>query len=145
MRDIKGFEGRYAVTSCGRIWSYRSKRFLKPGKDKDGYLFVMLGKGNPRKVHRLVAEAYIPNPDNLKEVNHIDKNRQNNCLQNLEWCNRRQNNIHGLGKKVRCIETGEEFASISLAAEAFNISSASVSYCCSGKIKSCKGKHFEFI
>jgi hypothetical protein len=79
MREIPNYEGLYAVTSCGKVWSYRSKRFLTPRKSKKGYLTVLLcNKGNMRefKIHRLVADAYIPNPDNLPQVNHKDENKQ---------------------------------------------------------------------
>lgn len=98
MRDIPGFEGRYAITSCGKVWSYRTKRFLKPYDDTHGYLKVDLRKGDKRcqcKVHRLVAITYLPNPDNLPQVNHKDENKQNNCLNNLEWCDAKYNNNYG--------------------------------------------------
>ena len=89
MKDIKGYEGLYAVTSCGRVWSYRRKKFLEPKRGVKGYLFVTLckdGKVKNYRIHRLVAEAYIPNHENLPQVNHKDENKANNCLQNLEWC-----------------------------------------------------------
>ena len=73
MKDIKGYEGLYAVTSCGRVWSYRRNKFLAPATIKSGYNYVNLYKDGKKKfcrVHRLVAEAYIPNPDNLPQVNH---------------------------------------------------------------------------
>ena len=97
MKDIKGYEGLYAVTSCGKIWSYRNKRFLKP-RNNMGYLIVNLckdGKVKTCKIHRLVAEAYIPNPDNLPQINHKDENKTNNCLQNLEWCDSKYNMNYG--------------------------------------------------
>jgi hypothetical protein len=89
MEDIKGYEGLYAVTSCGRVWSYRSKKFLKPKEDKNGYLSVGLrlnGKQDRRYIHRLVAEAYIPNPAALPQVNHKDEIKSHNYINNLEWC-----------------------------------------------------------
>ena len=98
MKDIENFEGLYAITSCGKVWSYRRKKFLKPATDKDGYLRICLCKDGQRKLcglHRLVAEAYIPNPDNLPQVNHKDENKANNCLQNLEWCDIKYNNNYG--------------------------------------------------
>ena len=98
MKDIKGYEGLYAVTSCGKIWSYRRQKFLNPSANKIGYLCVNLcinGNHTSYAIHRLVAEAYIPNPENLPEINHKDENKENNCLQNLEWCNRKYNINYG--------------------------------------------------
>ena len=98
MKDIKGYEGLYAVTSCGKVWSYKYKKFLKPGANGDGYLHVNLcknGKAKKYYIHRLVAEAYMPNPDNLPQINHKDENKENNCLQNLEWCDAKYNSNYG--------------------------------------------------
>ena len=98
MKDIKNYEGLYAVTSCGKVWSYMSQKFLEPSADKNGYLKVNLSKNGKAKnfrVHRLVAEAYIPNPDNLPMINHKDENKTNNCLQNLEWCDAKYNINYG--------------------------------------------------
>lgn len=108
MRDIIGYEGLYAVTSCGRVYSYRAKKFLKPYKNKNGYLYVSLykdGKQNKYYIHRLVLEAYLPNPANLPQVNHIDENKANNALLNLEWCDAAYNINYSLAKKVICVET----------------------------------------
>ena len=98
MKDIKGYEELYGITSCGKVWSYKRQKFLKPMTNRYGYLFVNLSKDGERKncyVHRLVAEAYIPNPDNLSEVNHKDENKTNNCLHNLEWCDHKYNMNYG--------------------------------------------------
>ena len=98
MKDIKGYEGIYGITSCGKVWSYRNECFLKPATTKKGYLQVNLhkdGKIKKYKVHRLVAMAYIPNTENLPEINHKDENKTNNCLQNLEWCDHKYNINYG--------------------------------------------------
>ena len=98
MKDVVGYEGLYAVTSCGKVWSYKNKKFLKPLTDINGYLYVNLfkdGKMKHYKVHRLVAEAYLPNPNNLPQINHRDENKANNCLQNLEWCDAKYNSNYG--------------------------------------------------
>ena len=98
MKDVIGYEGLYAVTSCGKIWSYKRKKFLRPFADTKGYLKVGLYKDGERKwyyIHRLVCEAYIPNPEGLPQVNHKDENKTNNCLQNLEWCDAKYNMNYG--------------------------------------------------
>lgn len=98
MKDVVGYENIYGVTSCGRVYSYKNKKFLKPGHYKNGYLFVNLYKNGERKpyyIHRLVGEAYIPNIDNLPQINHKDENKANNCLQNLEWCDAKYNINYG--------------------------------------------------
>ena len=98
MKDIVGYEGLYAITTEGEVWSYKSKKFLKPGVSHKGYLFVNLCKNwyvKCVRVHRLVATAYIPNPENHPQVNHKDENKTNNCLQNLEWCDGKYNHNYG--------------------------------------------------
>lgn len=98
MKDIKGYEGLYAITPEGEVYGYKRRRFLKPASEKNGYLRVCLCRDGEMKwylVHRLVAEAFIPNPENLPQVNHKDENKTNNCLQNLEWCDAKYNNNYG--------------------------------------------------
>ena len=98
MKDIENYEGLYAITPEGEVWSYKRKKFLVPYTCGDKYLIVALCKYGVRKqyyVHRLVAEAYIPNPENLPQINHRDENKTNNCLQNLEWCDAKYNNNYG--------------------------------------------------
>ena len=88
MKDVKGFEGLYAVTKDGQVWSYRSNRYLKPYKDKDGYwrtTFTVGGQQTRFDIHRLVALTWIPNPENKPTVDHIDHNLDNNCMSNLRW------------------------------------------------------------
>lgn len=102
MKDIIGYEGLYAVTSCGRIWSYCSKKFLQQQVDGNGYLRVSLsynGKSTTFKVHRLVAEAYIPNIDNKPQVSHKDECKTHNWVGNLEWATSKENNNMPLRKQ----------------------------------------------
>ena len=110
MRDIPGYEGLYAVTSCGRVWGHKSKKFLKQHNNGHGYYWAQITDGHRHYkrlyVHRCVAMAYIPNPNNLPEVNHKDRDRGNNCLNNLEWCDR-QYNVNYSCKKVKCVETNK--------------------------------------
>ena len=93
MKDIPGFEGRYAVTEDGQVFSYRSKRFLAGETTRNGYHRVQLG-GQKYLVHRLVAMTYIPNPEDKPCVNHKDCNRLNNNVNNLEWCTYEENNTY---------------------------------------------------
>ena len=119
MRDIPGYEGLYAATEDGRIWSYRSKKFLKPRITNSGYCRVALykdGKAKDFLVHRLVVEAYLPNPDNLPQVNHLDEDKTNNALLNLEWITAAENVNYSQARKVICVETDEIFDSMTLAA-----------------------------
>ena len=104
MKDIKNYEGLYQVTENGDVWSVRRNRFLKPYKNQLGYLRVVLSKkGKVKKysVHRLVAEAFIDNPNNYPCVNHKDENKLNNNVDNLEWCTIRYNNCYNDGQIKR--------------------------------------------
>lgn len=104
MKDIPGFEGRYAVTEDGRVWSYKKCDFLKWMIGTHGYPCVELGTGSRKSkrcvksVHRLVAETFLPNPKRRPEVNHIDSNRANPHIKNLEWVNRTENMAHANAK-----------------------------------------------
>ena len=163
-KDIVGFEGYYMVSNYGRvkscdrilphdthgIWHIR-ERILKPGKIgvKKKYASVALQTGHgqldSKRVHRLVAEAFIPNPDNKPEVNHIDGNTQNNCVANLEWVTPQENMDHawrtGLcenivkakQRPVINLDTGERFDSITDAERSFGKSTGSISHVLNGK------------
>ena len=150
MKDIKEYEGLYAITSCGRVWSHRSKKFLKPGKDKSGYLQVTLSKNGDKetkKIHRLVMETYNPceKMENL-ECDHIDFDCQNNCLKNLQWLAPEQNNKkHKACKKVLCVETGIIYKSINEAERQTGINQSSISKACRGKLKTASGYHWKFV
>lgn len=85
MKDILGFEGKYAVTEEGQVYSYRMKRFVKPWKDGSGHYQVGLGRKIKRKVHRLVAEAFIPNPEGHPLVLHGSSGKEDNSVGNLRW------------------------------------------------------------
>lgn len=98
-KPVVGYEGHYQVSNFGRVKSIKfgKGRILKPTTNLYGYLFVKLckdGKVKPFTVHRLVAEAFLPNPDNLPQVNHKDENKQNNIVSNLEWCSAQYNNTY---------------------------------------------------
>ena len=102
-KDIQNYEGSYQVSNYGRIKSLnynrtRKEKILKPGKDKSGYFKINLyknGKYKTYQVHRLVAEAFILNPNNHPIINHKDENPSNNHVDNLEWCTYKYNNNYG--------------------------------------------------
>lgn len=97
MKDIPGWEGLYACTTSGNIYSYRTNKFLSPSKNKRGYLHVTFTKDGKRydyRVQRLVAMTFLENPENKEQVNHIDGDKLNNCLVNLEWVTPEENIEH---------------------------------------------------
>lgn len=117
-KPVVGYEGLYEVSDLGRVRSldreivterggtpfrYRMKgQIIVPHERRHGYLAVCLygkesknGRFRQASVHRMVAEAFLPNPNGYSEVNHLDENKQNNVLSNLEWCNHKQNCHHG--------------------------------------------------
>lgn len=98
-KDVVGFEGLYQVSNYGRVFSVRNNRVINQGCNNrgQGYYHVRLhnGKCHTKTVHRLVAEAFIPNPNGYPQVNHIDENAKNNRVDNLEWCTSKYNNNYG--------------------------------------------------
>ena len=121
-KDIEGYEGLYQVSNLGRVKSLKvskikSERIRKSYQQSSGYISIVLcknGKVTNHKIHRLVANAFIDNPDNLPEINHKDEDKTNNCVDNLEWCDSSYNKNYGTrtekfirsrGTPVKCIET----------------------------------------
>ena len=163
-KDVVGYEGFYQVSNKGNVYSITRKdsigrklggRMLKPCYDRDGYLRVYLCKNGKRKtrfIHRLVAGAFLPNPNGYSEINHRDENKVNNYANNLEWCTREHNVNHGTmieraaqarSKKVRAvnIKTGEVLT-FNSAKEAGRkgYSLGKVSMACRGVYKASTGK-----
>lgn len=103
MKPIKNYEN-YLISKDGETWSIKSNIFLKPAANDRGYKTVSIssnGKAKTFKVHRLVALAFVPNPNNYNEVNHIDGDKFNNKAENLEWCSRSQNIAHSYKLNLR--------------------------------------------
>ena len=147
MLDIPGYEGLYAATSCGRIISYRTKKFLSPRKINSGYLRVALYKNGKVKdflVHRLIAATYLDNPENLSQVNHKDEDKSNNSVQNLEYCDAAYNSNYSNAKKVICLETSKIFNSITEAAKAVDIDPSNISNCLASRRKTAAGLHWKY-
>lgn len=159
-KDIPGYEGRYQISNKGRVKTLNYKRtgkakILKHDKTWNGYHTIVLriGGAGSKQIHplisRLVASAFIPNPNGKDFVNHKDGNRDNNSVENLEWVSREENELHKiyvLGNpsgccippcKIYCVETGEEYRSISYAAKCVGVCQARMSAAVSsgGKVK----------
>lgn len=154
-KDIKGYKGLYQISNMGKVKSLHNGRekILKGCRDTNGYLYAHLHKDGKRKnasIHRLVALHFIENPYNLPDVNHIKEfEKQNNCVDNLEWCSVEYNNTYGtrierinkkLYKKVICLNTKVIFNSIKQVEEQWSIKHSGIIACCKGKRKSA-GKH----
>lgn len=170
--SVPGYEGFYEVSSMGRVRSvsrwvpcvrnpekkqFYHGRVLKPGVNMNpyGYLQVNLskrGKTKPGLVHRLVAMAFIPNPDSLREVNHINGDKHDNRVVNLEWCSSKENkkHAHALGlytseKAVKCVETGVVYRTQKEAAEVVGVHPNTIGKACLGRRKTAKGFHWQFV
>ena len=147
----------YTVSCDGEVTNSKGQ-VLKGTITNNGYKIVSLSYKNKKHkrfgVHRLVAETYIPNPDNLPEVNHINENKLDNRVENLEWCTTLDNLKHShviekasIAKftKVRCVTTGETFSSIKEAVDKYNLYHANIVSCCNGRRKTCGGMEWEYI
>lgn len=145
----------YEVSSKARVRNKDTNKLLKPGLAGTGYLTVSLyknKKGYTKPIHRLVAEAFLDRPSVYAIINHIDGDKTNNELSNLEWTDYRGNIQHaydnGLNphkQAIKIIETGELFDSQLECAKAIDGDPGNISYCLSGKLKSHKGLHFERV
>lgn len=104
-KDIIGYEGKYQISNTGKLKSVRLGILMKPMKCTNGYLSACLWKNNKQKkilMHRLVATHFIKNPNNYSDVNHLDENKENNNVDNLEWCSHLYNMNYGnVKRKIR--------------------------------------------
>ena len=162
-KDIEGYEGLYQVSNFGRVRSLKNGkvRILKPLTNKNGYLRVQLYKNNSLKtifIHRLVAMAFIPNPNNLPMVNHKDEDKTNNIVSNLEWCDAKYNSNYGTARK-RMIEKIQKvvlqidkntnvviniFPSMKEAERQTGYNHGHICNCCKGKLKTTGGYKWSY-
>lgn len=151
-RDVQGYEGMYEVSNTGRVRSRKTGHIheLKLKHNQyTGYDYIILHKDNrgiTRSVHRLVAVAFVPNPDNLPVVNHIDECKTNNFADNLEWCTQKYNNDYSSYKRRKRVEvltpeyeTVAIFSSEFIAAEFLGVTKGAVCSALRGFNGSCKG------
>lgn len=159
-KDIEGYEGLYQVSNLGRVKRFTSGRILKDCKITGGYIGVNLSKNSiksTKKIHRLVSQAFIPNPENKPEVNHIDENKSNNNVNNLEWVTRKENNNHGTrnerSSKTKSIpiiatnlKTGElkEFYSGKECARQLGLHTSNIAAVLKGRYKQTGGYTFKY-
>lgn len=160
-KEINDFEGYY-ISNLGRVKSCKRKteKFIAVKDDTHGYLIVKLWKDNKqysKKIHRLVAEAFISNPENLRDVNHRDENKHNNCVENLEWISHKDNINYGT-RNERANKTKSkaiiqldlngnvinEFISSYDAERQLDISESNINQCCNGKRKTAGGYKWQF-
>lgn len=166
-KDIEGYEGFYQVSNYGRVKSLKfgKEKILKHRRNTFGYLEIVLcsgGKPKSFKIHRLVAKAFIPNPNNLPQINHKDENKENNCEWNLEWCTPSYNINYGKrNERVRQTETNntnrsKQVCQYTLDKQIIKVwqsineckrngfSCGNISQCCNGKRIQYKGYKWEF-
>lgn len=152
--DIREYPG-YKISKDGVVTNKNGK-IMKGSVTRRGYVTVTLFKKQKHKhclVHRLVAKAFIPNPNSLPQVNHIDGNKQNNSVDNLEWCTCLYNlNYSGVIQKgnaahrkpVNCITTQETFNSVKEACDKYGLSYSNVVACCNGRRSKTGGKQWKY-
>ena len=161
-KDIYGYKGKYQISDSGVVKSYHGKdpqgKILSPKIDKDGYHIVCLhieGKAKYFRVHRLVAEAFIPNLEGLSQVNHIDENKSNNTVKNLEWCDCKYNNTYGTKierdnrtkgcRPFKCVETGKVYINQRQCARELGTTQQAIHHVLKGNYKSSRGYHFVYV
>ena len=180
-KDIEGYEGFYQISDLGRVRSLErdvfspngivmrhiEEKILVPALNGRGYLFVVLHKNGKKKnikVHRLVAEAFIPNPENKSQINHKNEVKTDNFVDNLEWCDAQYNINFGTRierqkqtfkdncksgkikrvKKVFCVELNKTFDYAKSAEEELGVCWKSIGKVCRGKLKTAGGFHWRY-
>lgn len=153
---------KYCINDKGELYNIKTNRKLKLRPSNKGYLKTNIsidGKLKTVFIHRLVAEAFIDNPNNLPQVNHKDENKQNNCVENLEWCDAKYNMNYGtinerrakssFRKKVNMYDLNnnliKEFNSITEASKYLNVNSGMICKVCNRKNKKYKNYIFTLV
>lgn len=161
-KNIEGYEGRYQVSNMGRVKSIKPRGkdievFMSCCPNAMGYPIVLLSKDGKKKtllVHRLVAKAFIPNPNEFNLINHKNEIKTDNRAENLEWCDAKYNteysyrlhpNVKANGKRVRCVETGVIYPSIGNAGFKTGIKYQHISRACRNKKRTAGSFHWEFV
>lgn len=153
-KRIKGFPN-YSISNLGRV--KRGNRILRTALDSNGYPHVILykdGKKYHGYIHRLVAIAFVPNPNNYTEINHIDGNKLHSESKNLEWCTHAENVRHSFKTGVRtrkcarkpvlCVETGMVYPTVKAAAKGVNRSATAIHKCLHGWTRTAGGYHWKY-
>lgn len=160
-RDIEGFDG-YQISNYGRVKSLnynktKQEKILKPQKSTKGYLTVGLNKNGKqvrKQIHRLVAEAFLENPNNLPQVNHKDEDKSSNIVSNLEWCDSKYNNNYGT-RTERCSRRVDQIDMVSgevirqwastqeCGRNGYDYSA--VAHCARGELKQYKGYIWKYV
>ena len=159
-REVKEYSN-YEVNQLGEIRHKKRQKILKPRDNNGGYQYVNFkinGKNTNFAVHRIVANAFIPNPNGYTEVNHKDYNKKNNCVDNLEWVSSSQNKQHSYLKQENKKSRGKAvnqytkegiflktFDSVSEAAKELGCCVAAISNCCLGRTKTSQGFRWSFV
>ena len=167
-KDVEGFEDLYSISDTGKVLSKRSGRIRKTSVNNSGHECIRIYKNKKQynfTIHRLVAMTFIPNPLSLKEINHIDENKLNNNVQNLEWCTRKYNQEYS-GNIKKFVNAGaaavkrirskkvvqytldgefiKEWLSAREAEAALGIARTGIGKCCLGQYKQCGGYLWSF-